>query len=71
MDELSPQAEAKDMKLAPTLSRFEAARTLGRFPSDSGKIKVCEANLDFLPSLPSKRPRWPLFSASFRSEEWR
>lgn len=71
MDELSPQAEAKDMKLAPTLSRFEAARTLGRFPSYSGKIQICFANLCFLPSLQSKRPRCPLLSASVRSAEWR
>ncbi len=64
MNELSAKPEARDMKFAPTLSRCEAARTLGRFRCDLGKIQICSANLGFLPSLRSKRPRCPLLRAS-------
>ena len=39
MSELSPKAEARNMKLAATLSRCEAARTLGRFRCVSGKTQ--------------------------------
>ena len=44
------------------LSRLEAARALGRFPSDSGKIQICFANLGFLPSLRSKLPYAPILA---------
>ena len=50
--------------LRASLSRCEAARTLGRFRCDLGQIQICSANLGFLPSLRSKRPRCPLLRAS-------
>ena len=67
MDELSPRAEAKDMELAATLSRFGLGAWPGRFHSDSGKIQICCADLGFLPSLRSKRPYAPTLRASSRT----
>ncbi len=64
MNELSAKPEARDMKFAPTLSRCEAARTLGRFRCDSGKTQSHCVGLGLLPSLRSKRPRCPLLRAS-------
>ena len=63
MNELSAKPEARDMKFAPTLSRCEAARALGRFRCDSAWSPGRSAALRSV-SLRSKRPRCPLLRAS-------
>ena len=62
MSALSPQAEARDMQLASTLSRCEAVRTFGRFRCVSGKPSPTAWALA-LPSLLSKRPHCPILRA--------
>ena len=66
MSELSAKPEARDMEFAPTLSRCEAARALGRFRSDSAWSPARCAGPRSA-SLRSKLPHCPLLRASFQS----